>query len=140
MNADHDAQFPEKKCHIAVVDDEPEVCKSLRRLLRSVGFDVSTFPSGQDFLHSLRQQRPDCLVLDLHLPGLTGLDVQHHLVATGMSFPVVVITGRDEPGLKERVLATGAAAFLLKPVDETELLGAIRNLPLNLSPGDQNFR
>lgn len=126
MNADFSPQCDRKKCLVAVVDDEAEVCKALRRLLRSAGFDVLTFPSGQEFLQSVQNQQPDCLILDLHLPGLTGLDVQRHLVATAMRFPVIVITGRDEPGLGEKVIAAGAAAFLLKPVDDVELLGTVR--------------
>ncbi len=117
-----------RKALIAVVDDEADVCKALRRLLRSVGFDVETHPSGQEFLQAVRNHQPDCLILDLHLPGLTGLDVLRHLVATGMRLPVIVITGRDEPGLEDRVLGAGASAFLLKPVNDVELLGDVRKL------------
>jgi FixJ family two-component response regulator len=125
MNTDSGQGCEPKKRFIAVVDDETEICKALRRLLRSVGFDVETFTSGQQFLEFVRGRQPDCLVLDLHLPGLTGLDVHRHLAATGMGFPVIVVTGRDEPGLAERILAGGAAAFLLKPVNDVELLEAV---------------
>jgi FixJ family two-component response regulator len=128
MNCDGIPAEDGKRSLIAVVDDEPEVCKALRRLLRAVGFDVNTFRSGQDFLENLHVQPPDCLILDLHLPGLTGLDVQHHLRATGATIPVIVITGRDEPGLAERVSGAGASAFLLKPVNDVELLGTVHEL------------
>jgi FixJ family two-component response regulator len=114
--------------HVAVVDDEVMVCKSLQRLLRSAGFEVEMFLSGRQFLESLSQRVPDCLILDMQMPGLTGLHVQRDLFARETLFPVIVITGRDEPGLEQTVLTAGAAAFLLKPVNDTELLGTIRRL------------
>jgi FixJ family two-component response regulator len=110
---------------IAVVDDEAPVRKALGRLLRAAGFSVETFASGIEFLGSLQIRRPDCTILDLHLPGLSGLEVQEQLARDKNSLPCIVITGKDEPGVAERVRAAGASAYLKKPLDERVLLAAI---------------
>jgi FixJ family two-component response regulator len=110
---------------LAVLDDEESVRNALRRLFRSADHDVVAFGSGRDFLEFLKARVPDCLVLDLHLPGLTGLDVLHRLRQEGSRLPVVVITGKDEPGTREEVLASGATAYLVKPLDGQTLLAAI---------------
>jgi FixJ family two-component response regulator len=111
--------------NISVVDDEPPIRKALGRLFRGVGFEVSLFESGQDFLSSLQRQQPDCVVLDVHLPQLSGLEVQERLLAEHARLPVIVITGRDDPGLRQRVLDSGAVAYLTKPVEEEALLTAV---------------
>ena len=113
---------------IAVVDDEAPVRKALGRLLRAAGYGVATFGSGSEFLESLRASRPDCAILDLHLPGLSGLEVQQELSQQHISTPCIIITGKDEPGTSERALASGAAAYLRKPLDEAELLAAINHV------------
>jgi FixJ family two-component response regulator len=116
---------------VAVVDDEESVCRALLRLLRAAGLDVETFSSSASFLESMRERlpprRPDCLVLDLHLPGLNGLDVQRQLKSDGICVPVVMITGNEEPGAQQRVLSEGATAFLVKPIHARNLLEAIDN-------------
>jgi DNA-binding response OmpR family regulator len=110
---------------VAVVDDEEPVRKALRRLFRAADLDVAVFGSGRDFLDSLKARLPDCVVLDLHLPGLTGFDVLQDLRQSGSPLPVVVITGKDEPETREKALASGATAYLVKPVDGQALLAAI---------------
>ena len=110
---------------VAVVDDEESVRKALRRLFRSAQFDVETYAAGRDFLESLKARIPDCLVLDLHLPGLTGVEVLQELRQQAPRLPVVVVTGKDEPGRRETVLAGGAADYLLKPLDGPILIGAV---------------
>ena len=110
---------------ISIVDDEAPVRKALGRLLRASGFDVETFSSGPEFLDSLRRHLPDCAILDLHLNGLSGLDVQQRLREENIRVPCIIITGKDEPGLDERVLASGAAGFLRKPLHDEALLAAI---------------
>ena len=116
---------------VAVVDDEESVCRALLRLLRAAGLDAETFLSGATFLESVRERplsrRPDCLLLDLHLPGLTGLDVQRRLKSDGIHLPIIMITGNEEAGVQEKVLAEGAFAFLLKPLNDRTLLKAIEN-------------
>jgi FixJ family two-component response regulator len=110
---------------VAIVDDEESVRKALRRLLRSAGMDVETFPSGREFLDSLSAHQPDCLVLDYHMPGLTGLAVQHEIAALGINLPTIVITGHDQPGMESTMLKAGASAYLSKPVNDRVLLAAI---------------
>ena len=110
---------------IAVVDDEEAVRTALRRLLRSASLDVETFSSGAEFLESVKEHQPDCVVLDLHMPQVSGFAVQARLAESGIRLPTVVITGYDAEATRERALAGGAAAYLRKPVDGKALLDAI---------------
>jgi len=112
---------------IAVVDDEESVRKALHRLLRSAGFAVETFSSGAEFLESVRDHEPACVVLDLHMPQLSGFEVQASLAGAGARVPVVIITGHDTPEARDRVMAQGAKSYLRKPVDDLALLAAIRS-------------
>lgn len=116
--------YPSKR-RIAVVDDESSVSRAIKRLIRSAGMDVDTFTSGAEFLRTLADRAPDCVVLDMHMPELTGSDVQALLAQLGSKVPVVIITGRCVPGARARAMAAGARAYLLKPVDDWVLLGAI---------------
>lgn len=110
---------------IAVLDDEPEMRKALRRLLNGRGYRVEEYQGGEAFLRTLDSQLPDCLLLDLHMPGINGLDVMRTIDAHHHAIPVIVITAHDEPGTAERVHKLGAAAYLKKPVDREDLLAAI---------------
>ena len=109
-----------------MVDDCKHLRKALERLLRSAGMDVETFPSGAEFLDAMRSRKPDCLVLDLHMPEMDGFEVQSRLAQSGGTrLPVVVITADDTPESHRRALVGGAAAYVLKPIDEQVLLDAI---------------
>jgi FixJ family two-component response regulator len=110
---------------IAVVDDEESIRKALSRLLRLAGLKVETFPSGTEFLESVRDRTPDCLVLDVHMPETDGFEVESQLAHAGFRIPIVAITGRDAPEDRERMTARGVAAFLQKPLDGQTLLAAI---------------
>jgi FixJ family two-component response regulator len=110
---------------IAVVDDEESVRKALSRLLRSAGMTVKTFSGGAEFLQSLADCKPDCVVLDINIPVVTGFDVLDRLAAIKGPFPVVVITGLDSPEAHDRALGAGAVAYLQKPVNDQALLDAI---------------
>jgi len=112
---------------VAIVDDEEPVRRALRRLFLVAGIDVETFGSGDELLESVKLHQPDCAVIDLHLPGSTGLDVVQSLARAGIHLPTVIITGHDQPGTAERVLAAGASAYLCKPLDEECLLSAIES-------------
>ena len=119
---------------IAVVDDEESVCRALERLLRSVGLEVETFGSGAAFLESEGRWRAACVVLDVHMPGLSGCDVQARLVGAAQDVPVVVITGRDSDEAREQALAAGAAAYLRKPVDDQTLLATLADAVARARP------
>ena len=110
---------------VAVLDDEPQMRKALRRLLGTHGFRVEIYESGNDFLTGLSSHPVDCLVLDLHMPEVSGFDVLAAFESQNIATPVVVITGHDELGTAERTRALGASAYLKKPVDESALLSAI---------------
>jgi len=116
---------PRPQPFVAVVDDEESIRKSLRRLFMAADLDAVVYASGQEFLDSLRGRRPDCLVLDLQMPGLTGLEVQRILIGAGVRFPTIIITGHDEPETRARCLAAGVAAYLCKPLHDEMLLEAI---------------
>jgi FixJ family two-component response regulator len=110
---------------IAVLDDELQMCKALGRLLKTHGFEVVTFVLGEELLAACASRLPDCLLLDLHMPGLNGFEVLERLAAQRVPMPVVVITGHDQPGNAERVRALGGVDYLLKPLNESQLLAAI---------------
>jgi FixJ family two-component response regulator len=113
------------RVRVAVVDDDEPVRKALKRLLRAANLDAETFASGQEFLDSLASTWPDCIILDLHMPGMNGLDVQQRLAQGGQAIPIVVITGHDQPQTRAQCLSGGAVAYLRKPLDERALLDAI---------------
>ena len=110
---------------IAVLDDEPQFCKALGRLLKTHGFEVVMFALGEELLAACAARLPACLLLDLHMPGLNGFQVLERLAAQRVPLPAVVITGHDQPGNAERVRALGGADYLLKPLNESQLLTAI---------------
>ena len=115
----------EKRQRIAVVDDEVSVRKALQRLLRSAGMDVDMFPSGAAFLLALQNLKPDCVVLDLHMPDVNGFDVQERMAQWGMRVPMIVITGHGTEESRTRAIAGGADLYLLKPIDDRVLLDGI---------------
>ena len=113
----------------------PMIRKALMRLIRSVGLSVETFASGPEFLKSLDTRLPDCVVLDLHMPHMSGFYVQAHL-AQCAAFPVIIVTGYDLPNARERAMAGGASAFLRKPVLDRTLLGAISAATAHAQPAE----
>jgi FixJ family two-component response regulator len=110
---------------VHVVDDESAVRISLKRLLRSVGLETRTYHSAQEFLRSQRPEAPECLILDVRLPGLSGLDLQQELTASKTDLPVIFITGHGDIPMSVRAMKAGAVEFLTKPVREQDLLDAI---------------
>ncbi|HKD54214.1 MAG TPA: response regulator, partial [Steroidobacteraceae bacterium] len=89
--------------------------------------DVEIFGSGQEFLDSLRTRRPDCVVLDYQMPGLTGRDVQRQLAEARIRLPIIVVTAHDQPALREQCLADGAVAYIAKPLQRARLLSVIED-------------
>jgi FixJ family two-component response regulator len=113
------------KPFVAVVDDDQSVRKALARLLTANLYTAETYGSAQEFLESLKVRRPQCLVLDLHMPDFGGLDLQLYLNRNGIKIPTVVVTGHNESGLRQQCKDAGAGAFLVKPLTSAALLGAI---------------
>ena len=110
---------------IAIVDDDASVRKALARLLRSHGFDTVTHDSGREFLDSPTLHDVECLLLDMHMPGMSGIEVLEEVRVAATKLPVVLMTGRYDVDFAQRSLDAGASAFLRKPFDEVGLLEAI---------------
>lgn len=119
------ASTPAAAC-IAIVDDDETVRRASARLLRAAGFNVDTFPSGAEFLASLQGRRPDCLMLDLHMPEMDGFAVVRGLAKAGHVLPVIIVTGHDTAEDCERAKTLGVYAFLRKPIDGGWLIATIR--------------
>jgi len=111
---------------VYLVDDDPDLLRAVGRLLESVGFKVATFASAQLFLDGHDRNAPGCLVLDLSMPGLSGLELQQALEQQASPLPIVFLTGRGDIATTVQAMKHGATDFLTKPVDDTALIAAIR--------------
>jgi FixJ family two-component response regulator len=111
--------------YVAIVDDEEPVRKALKRLLRASGFEAESYACGKDFLEASHLHEPDCVLLDLHMPRMTGLQVLRALQAARRTLSIVIITAHDAPETREQCLAAGATAYLRKPLEEHELIDTI---------------
>ena len=118
-------QLRQPEVVIAIVDDDASVQRGLQRLIRSAGWKVETFASAQEFLARSRTELPNCVLLDLQLPGLSGLDLQKRMAEVGLEIPIVFLTGHGNIPVSVQAMKAGAVQFLTKPVDEQELLQAI---------------
>lgn len=119
---------------VFIVDDDPAMRDSLKWLLQSEGLSVETHATAEAFLDTYDPIRPGCLILDVRLPGISGLDLQDELRARGITLPVVIVTGYGEPATKSRALRAGALDFIEKPLSVELLLGRIRQaLEMNCS-------
>ena len=114
---------------VMIVDDDESVRRAARRLIRSYGFAVETFVSADDFLASGRLSETACLVLDVQMPGLNGLELQSRLVAEGHQVAIIFITAFDDENARAQALKAGALSYLVKPFEEADLLNSI-NLAL----------
>ena len=112
---------------VFVVDDDRPMRESLRRLLSSVGMTVEVFPTAQAFLSGRRPDTPGCVVLDVRLPGLSGLDLQEALARTDAALPIIFLTGHGDVPMSVKAMKAGAAEFLTKPFRPQDLLDAIRS-------------
>jgi FixJ family two-component response regulator len=111
---------------VFVVDDDPSIREALTSLIRSVGLGIETCGSAREFLTRQPSDAPGCLVLDVRLPGLSGLDLQHELAAAQINIPIIFITGYGDIPMTVQVMKAGAAEFLTKPFRDQDLLDAIQ--------------
>src|SRR5258705_3772595 len=116
----------EAKRTVFVVDDDVAMRRSLENLIRSVGLRVEAFASAQEFLRSKREDVPGCLVLDVRLPGLSGLDLQKRMAEADIEIPIIFITGHGDIPMTVQAMKAGAVEFLAKPFRDQELLDAIQ--------------
>jgi len=112
---------------VSIVDDDASLRRSLRNLLMSVGLRVETFESAEAFLESVHRENTGCMVLDLRMPGMSGLDLLRHLAARGTRIPVIILTAYRDDETRRRSLDAGAVEFLEKPFQSAALLDAVRS-------------
>jgi len=110
---------------IAVVDDDASLLKAVERLLSTRSWVIRPFKSAEQFLASLADGSPDCLILDLQMPGISGLELQENLLRRGFKIPTIILTSNKDPAMRDHCLSSGAAAYLSKPVRGAELFAAI---------------
>jgi FixJ family two-component response regulator len=111
---------------VFIIDDDPLYLASSERLVRSIGFSVQSFESARDFLGSRPPNVPSCLVLDVRMPGLSGLDLQRELAEAGVHIPIIFVTGHGDIPMSVQAMKAGAVEFLTKPFRDQALLDAIR--------------
>ena len=107
---------------ISIIDDDESMLESTKGLVRSLGYQVATFESGEEFLKSERVDETSCLIADVRMPGLSGIDLQHRLIARGVRIPTIFITAFPEEGTRRRAMTAGAVGYLGKPFSEESLL------------------
>jgi FixJ family two-component response regulator len=115
-----------RNIYVAIVDDDESICRSFGRLLRAADFQPITYASAEAFLEDLKHPQFDCLVLDIRLGGMSGIELNKKLTAQGSTTPVIFMTAHDDPEVRRQALATGALTCLRKTVDGQAILDAIR--------------
>ena len=120
--------MPAAPIYVAVVDDDEELCRSFGRLLRAAGFQPITYASAEALLADTKHPQFDCLVLDIELGGMSGIELAEHLLAKGCSTPFIFITAHDDPESRASALAVGCAAYFQKTDSGDEILKVIRQL------------
>jgi FixJ family two-component response regulator len=112
---------------VSIVDDDPSFGDSMRRLLRSLDYLVAVFPSGAQFLASSHFAATACLVADIHMPEMTGIELYDHLIERGHAIPTILVTAYPDDHLKERMLNRGVECYLRKPLEEAVLIDCLRS-------------
>jgi len=110
---------------VMIVDDDNSIRRAVRRLMKSFGFAVETFASAEEFLGSDRLEKTSCLILDVHMPGMNGLELQERLVASNSEIPIIFITAFTDERARLQALKAGAVGYLAKPFADDELLNCI---------------
>jgi FixJ family two-component response regulator len=123
-----------KNSTVSVVDDDESMCRMLSRGIQAAGFDVAVFNSAEEFLDSGNPSNSDCLVLDVDLPGMNGIELQQHLNESGTDISIIFMSGHADERMKKRALEAGAAGFFSKPLSINTLVATIRTLQQQLNP------
>jgi FixJ family two-component response regulator len=111
---------------IAIVEDDEFFRDSMRRLMRSLGYTVEAFPSAADFLASRRLNGTACLIADIHMPGMTGIELYGRLIEAGRNIPTILVTAYPDEATRARALKDGVVCYLLKPFDDNDLMDCVR--------------
>jgi FixJ family two-component response regulator len=119
---------------IAIVDDDEAVRVATGSLVRSLGYTAHTYASAGDFLRACAEQEPACLITDVQMPGMSGVELQQSLIAAGRRLPVIFVTGFPTESLRERVLAAGASGFLQKPCDGEVIIRCLQDALASRAP------
>jgi FixJ family two-component response regulator len=120
--------MPQTKCTVNIVEDDASFRRALERLLRASGFEACTFASAEDFLRSSAPKSRGCLIIDLHLPGMSGFELFDHLAASAPPRPAIFMTAQDQDSLRERASRIPGSVYLRKPFAGSVLLEAVRSL------------
>jgi FixJ family two-component response regulator len=123
-----------KNSTVSVVDDDESMRRMLSRGIQAAGFDVAVFNSAEEFLDSGNPSNSDCLVLDVDLPGMNGIELQQHLNESGTDISIIFMSGHADERMKKRALEAGAAGFFSKPLSINTLVATIRTLQQQLNP------
>jgi FixJ family two-component response regulator len=118
---------PKTQTLISVVDDDESMREAIRGLMKSLGYAAVAFASAEEFLSSCQIPRTSCLITDVQMPGITGLELHHRLLAAGKIIPTILITAYPDDSARERALGGGVVSYLSKPFDENDLLTCIRS-------------
>jgi FixJ family two-component response regulator len=118
---------PKAKPLISIVDDDESMREAIKGLMRSLGYRVETVASAQEFLRSRHARRTACLIADMQMPGMTGLELHRHLLASGKPIPTILITAYPDNSVRERALAAGVIGYLSKPFEQDDLIACIRS-------------
>ena len=119
--------MPNTKPLISVVDDDESMREAMRGLMKSLGYTAQAFASAEEFLNSREAPGTSCLIADVQMPGMTGLELHYHLLASGKTVPTILITAYPDDNVRERALIDGVVCYLSKPFDEDDLLACIRS-------------
>ena len=123
---------------VSVVEDDQFFRESMRRLMRSLGYTVEAFPSAADFLASPRLVETACLIADVHMPAMTGLELYRHLIDAGYAIPTILVTAYPDDDVRARALNDGVVCYLRKPVDEKHLMRCLRAALHSDEPREEN--
>ena len=123
---------------VSVVEDDPYFRESMRRLMRSLGYNVEAFSSAADFLASPRLIETTCLIADVHMPAMTGVELHRHLIKVGYAIPTILVTAYPDDVDHARALNDGVVCYLRKPVDEQHLIRCLRAAFESGEPGEEN--